>query len=161
MKALRWMPATMAFLLLMGCGGTGSDEENIFTEGIRKAGDTITHWFGDDALTSDRSLKGERTFEEGKYTGTYQATYQQFSQSENLFGGASLDQEADGTLTITFQADIQHGEVRIYWNTVDSGKKVLFDEAGEHTTTIDLNSGWEYLSIEGENLDGEVQLEVE
>lgn len=153
---------TTTFILLAGCSSSGSnDDENFFSESIRKAGDKITGFFGEPSLTKDKSLEGERTFGEDDYTGTYEAVYQQFSGRENLFGGASLDGSEGKTIQITYNANIESGEAEVYWNTADSEKQLLFEGQGEHTANIDSQGGWEYLSLEGDELEGDIKIKIE
>ena len=51
--------------------------------------DTVGSW----ALTLEGSLQGERVPGEDDYTGTYAADYEDFSGTELLFGGTTLDRE--------------------------------------------------------------------
>ncbi|MFD1450054.1 hypothetical protein [Oceanobacillus sojae] len=153
---------TATFILLVGCSSSSlNDNENFFSETIRKAGDKITSFFGEPSLTKDKSLEGERAFGKDDYTGTYEAVYQHFSGRENLFGGASLDGREGKTIQITYNANIESGEAKVYWNTADSEKQLLFEGQGEHTENIDLQGGWEYLSLEGDELEGDIQIKIE
>ncbi|WP_052400814.1 hypothetical protein [Oceanobacillus jeddahense] len=121
-----------AFMLLVGCSSSGSnDDENFFSEIIRKAGDKLTSFVGEPSLTKDKSLEGDRSFGEDDYTGTYEAVYQQFSGRENLFGGASIDGSEGKTIQITYNANIESGEAEVFWNTADSEKQLLFEGQGE------------------------------
>lgn len=159
----RMMLSFLAILfILTGCSSTGAnDDENIITDGIRKAGESATGFAGGGALTDDKSLQGERTFGADEYAGTYQAEYQSFSGREILFGGASLERKADDTLHIESNVNAQSGEVEIYWTSGESEPELLFHGAGEHSATIQLKGGWEYLSIEGTEFAGDVRIEME
>ena len=53
------------------------------------------------ALTPDRSLQGDRVRGEDDYTGTYEAGYEDFSGTELLFGGTTLDREAGNTVDLS------------------------------------------------------------
>ena len=64
------------------------------------------------ALTPARSLQGERIPGEGEYTGTYEADYEDFSGTELLFGGTTLDREAGNTVEVTCSLIIEEGEGR-------------------------------------------------
>ncbi|GGP10629.1 hypothetical protein [Oceanobacillus neutriphilus] len=153
---------TTTFILLVGCSSSSSnDDENLFSETIEKAGNKITSFFGKPSLTKDKSLKGERAHGDNDYTGTYEAVYQQFSGRENLFGGASLDGSEGKTIQVTYNADIESGEAKVFWNTADSDKQLLFEGQGEQTENIDLQGGWEYLSLEGDELKGDIQIKIE
>ncbi len=51
---------------------------------------------GNTTLTSDFSLKGDRAYGDDCYTGTYTADYKDFSKTEYLFGGTSIERENGG-----------------------------------------------------------------
>ena len=139
---------TTTFIILVGCSSSGSnDDENFF--------------FGEPSLTKDKSLEGERVFGEDDYTGTYEAVYQHFSGRENLFGGASLAGREGKTIQITYNANIESGVAEVFWNTADSEKQLLFEGQGEHTENIDLQGGWEYLSLEGDELEADIRVKIE
>lgn len=145
---------------LTGCVFSNSDDnENILTDSIRETGENVTNFVGGGLLTDDKSLKGERTFREDEYMGTYLAEYQKFSGVEILFGGASLERKSDDTIHIKSNLDIQNGDVKIYWTSGEDNQKLLFEESG--STTVQLSSGWEYLSIEGNEVEGNVSIEIE
>ena len=59
------------------------------------------------ALTPARSLQGERIPGEGEYT-----DYEDFSGTELLFGGTTLDREAGNTVEVTCSLIIEEGEGR-------------------------------------------------
>ena len=59
------------------------------------------------ALTPDRSLQGERVRSEDDYTGTYEANYEDFSGTELLFGGTTLDRAAGNTVDLSCSIDIE------------------------------------------------------
>ena len=61
------------------------------------------------ALTPDRSLQGERVPGEDDYTGTYEANYGDFSGTELLFGGTTLDRAAGNTVEFSCSLDIEEG----------------------------------------------------
>ena len=62
----------------------------------------------------DRSLQGERVRGEDDYTGTYAADYEDFSGTELLFGGTTLNREAGNTVELTCSLDIEEGEAAIF-----------------------------------------------
>lgn len=69
--------------------------------------DTAGSW----ALTPDRSLQGERVRGEDDYTGTYAADYEDFSGTELLFGGTTLDREAGDTVEVTCSLAVEEGRL--------------------------------------------------
>ena len=66
------------------------------------------------ALTPDRSLQGERVRSEDDYTGTYEANYEDFSGTELLFGGTTLDREAGNTVELSCSLNIEEGEIAVF-----------------------------------------------
>ena len=54
---------------------------------------SVVQTAGNAALTSNFLLKGNRTYGEDCYTGTYTADYKDFSNTEYLFGGTSIERE--------------------------------------------------------------------
>ncbi|WP_193062160.1 hypothetical protein [Oceanobacillus oncorhynchi] len=64
-------------------------------------------------------------------------------------------------IQITYNGNIESGEAEVFWNTADSEKKLLFEGHGEHTETISLQGGWEYLSLEGDELEADIRVKIE
>ncbi len=62
---------------------------------------------GNTALTSDFSLKGNRTYGEDCYTGTYTADYKDFSKTEYLFGGTSIERENGKDISVSCDLEIR------------------------------------------------------
>lgn len=133
-------------------------EENL-SQMIRGIGENVTSFFGKNALTEDGDLQGERTFGEDEYEGTYHAEYQNFTGTENLFGGASLEEKTNDTLHLSVEATVQDGAVTLFWHTEDDTQELEFDEAG--SATVPLTGSWEYLSIEGNDFSGDVVIEAD
>ncbi len=61
---------------------------------------------GNAALTSDFSLKGNRTYGDDCYTGTYTADYKDFSKTEYLFGGTSIERENGKDISVSCDLEI-------------------------------------------------------
>lgn len=121
-------------LLLSGCSEmmqTLADETDAVLGGLAEGADQVTDALADVtdaalvgtygslvdvagswALTPARSLQGERIPGEGEYTGTYEADYEDFSGTELLFGGTTLDREAGNTVEVTCSLIIEEGEGR-------------------------------------------------
>lgn len=88
--------------------------------------DTAGSW----ALTPDRSLQGERVRGEDDYTGTYAADYEDFSGTELLFGGTTLNREAGNTVELTCSLDIEEGEAAIFLCSGSEEPVLLLSESG-------------------------------
>lgn len=163
-KAMVVMVLAIFIILIVGCSSPNSNEnENFVSKGIQNGAEIISGLFGDRVLTKDKSLVGERVFGEDNYVGTYEASYQQFSSAEYLFGGATLGTDEGKEIQITYNADIQSGEVSVLWNNDDdSGEElILFEGSGEQSETVEIKGGWEYLIIKGKELEGNIKLDID
>ena len=74
----------MFCLLLSGC----SKEE------VLEKYNAVVEKVGEVQLTNDINLQGKRDYGEDYYTGTYQAEYKKFSDTEYLFGGTTIERAA-------------------------------------------------------------------
>ena len=108
------------------------------------------------ALTPDRSLQGERVRGEDDYTGTYEADYQDFSGTELLFGGTTLDRAAGNTVEISCSLDIEEGEAAGSDDPV-----ILLSGSGDYSSTIEVGGGSTYIGVWGEEANGSVSIQIE
>jgi hypothetical protein len=164
MKKLLLYIVTVAtsVVLLAGCNPFNSDDgENFFSKTFNSIGDKITNMFGEDSLTEKDALQGSRTFSEDGQSGMYEAEYQQFSGREILFDSTSLEEHEKDTLQISYAGNIDNGNIEVYWTDADSEKHLLFEADGEQTETVELQGGWEYLSVEGDDLEGDIRIGVQ
>ena len=113
------------------------------------------------ALTPDRSLQGERVRGEDDYTGTYGANYQDFSGTELLFGGTTLDREAGNTVELSCSLDVEEGEVAIFLCSGSEEPVLLLSESGDYSGTIEVGGGSVYLGVWGEGVTGSVSIQIE
>ena len=113
------------------------------------------------ALTPDRSLQGERVNGGDDYTGTYEADYEDFSGTELLFGGTSLDREAGGTVEITCSLTIEGGDASILLRSGAEEPVILLSESGDYSGTIEVGGGSTYLGVCAEGVTGSVSIQIE
>lgn len=119
--------------------------------------DTAGSW----ALTPDRSLKGERVPGEDDYTGTYAADYDDFSGTELLFGGTTLDREAGDTVEVTCSLTVEEGEAAIFLCSSGEAPVLLLSESGDYSGTIEVGGGSVYLGVWAEGVTGSVSIQIE
>ena len=119
--------------------------------------DTAGSW----ALTPNRSLQGERVRGEDDYTGTYAADYEDFSGTELLFGGTTLDREAGDTVEVTCSLTVEEGEAAIFLNSGSEDPVILLSESGDYSSTIEVGGGSIYLGVWGEGVTGSVSIQIE
>lgn len=156
MKNLALAAATV--LLLAAAGGCASLD--VRGDAIRAINDTLKAVSSGWTLTRDENLRGERAFGENCYTGEYSAEYVHFYGKETLFGAASLEEKDATTLTVSYALTIDSGKAKLYW--MDRGEERLICEAGaEDSATLKLQTGANYLVIEGDDLCGSLRLTVE
>ena len=113
------------------------------------------------ALTPDRSLQGERVQGEDGYTGTYEADYEDFSGTELLFGGTTLDREAGNTVEISCALDIEEGEAAVFLCSGSDDPVILLSGSGDYSSTIEVGGGSTYIGVWGEGVAGSVSIQIE
>ena len=113
------------------------------------------------ALTPDHSLQGERVRGEDDYTGTYEAGYKDFSGTELLFGGTTLDREVGNTVELTCSLDIETGEAAVFLYSGSEDPVILLSESGDYASTIEVGGGSTYIGVWGEGVTGKVSIQIE
>ena len=113
------------------------------------------------ALTPDRSLQGERVQGEDDYTGVYEAGYEDFSGTELLFGGTTLDREAGNTVEISCSLTVEEGEAAVFLRSGSEDPVLLLSGSGDYAGTIEVGGGSVYLGVWGEGVTGSVSIQIE
>lgn len=113
------------------------------------------------ALTPDLSLQGDRVRGEDDYTGTYEAGYEDFSGTELLFGGTTLDREAGNTVDLSCSLDIEEGEAVVFLCSGSDDPVILLSESGDYSGTIEVGGGSVYLGVWAEGATGCVSIQIE
>lgn len=116
---------------------------------------------GDNNLTSDKKLQGDRNFGEDSYVGTYQAEYDDFTGKEIIFGGTSLERDSGNEISISCDLNIEEGMIKLLLQTGDNDPQILCDTLGKYSETIKLPSASNYLIVQSENFTGSIKLTVE
>ena len=113
------------------------------------------------ALTPDRSLRGERVRGEDDYTGDYEADYEDFSGTELLFGGTTLDRAAGNTVEISCSLTVEEGEAAVFLRSGSEDPVLLLSGSGDYAGTIEVGGGSVYLGVWGEGVTGSVSIQIE
>ena len=113
------------------------------------------------ALTPDRSLQGERVRSEDDYTGTYEANYEDFSGTELIFGGTTLDRAAGNTVELSCSLDIEEGEAVVFLCSGSDDPVILLSGSGDYSSTIKVGGGSTYIGVWGEGANGSVSIQIE
>ena len=115
---------------------------------------------GNAALTSDFSLKGNRIYGDDCYTGTYTADYKDFSKTEYLFGGTSIERENGKDISVSFDLEITEGTAQVFWVSGSDDPVILLEATDSYSETITLPEGGNYIGITGNNFTGHVELDI-
>lgn len=101
-----------------------------------------------------------KTEGEDTYTGSYTADYEDFNDKEYIFGGTALERDKGSELTVTYELTVDSGTARLYW--LDKGEeKMIVDTSKNGTYSVTLDEGDNYLTLEGNDFCGSLQVVVE
>ncbi len=95
------------------------------------------------------------------YTGSYTANYEDFSDTEYLFGGTSIKREAGKDLSIDCALEVTDGTAKVFWISGADEEVTLLETTGTYSDTITLPEGGNYIGIECENFTGSIELNME
>lgn len=115
---------------------------------------------GDFELTGNFSLTGKRKYGVDHYTGTYNADYRHFSETEYLFGGTTIDREYGNSITISCCLETEEGTGEVFWISGSEEPTVLFSGDGDYTYVLTLPEGGNYIGIRGDVFTGRVEMEI-
>ena len=138
-------------------GATDDSAKDAILDAYGSLVDAVGSW----ALTPDRSLQGERVQGEDGYTGTYEADYEDFSGTELLFGGTTLDREAGNTVELSCSLDIEEGEAVVFLCSGSDDPVILLSGSGDYSSTIEVGGGSTYIGVWGEGVAGSVSIQIE
>lgn len=144
-------------VLEAAAGATDDSVKDAIVDAYGSLVDAAGSW----ALTPDRSLQGERVPGEDDYTGTYEAGYEDFSGTELLFGGTTLDREAGDTVEVICSLDIEEGDAAIFLCSGGEEPVLLLSGSGDYSGTIEVGGSSTYLGVWGEGVTGGVAIQME
>ena len=146
---------SIGFLMLsLSLAGCSKDEIlDQYNNVVQSAGNT--------ALTSDFSLKGDRAYGDDCYTGTYTADYKDFSKTEYLFGGTSIERENGKDISVSCDLEITEGTAQVFWISGSDDLVILFEATDSYSETITLPEGGNYIGITGNNFTGHLEMNIE
>lgn len=112
-------------------------------------------------LTGKLSLQGKKENGVDDYTGTYQADYKNFSDTEYLFGGTSIKREAGKDISVTCTLEVTNGTAKVFWISGADEAATLLEADGTYSDTITLPDGGNYIGIECEDFTGSIEMNIE
>ena len=138
-------------------GATDDSVKDSILDAYNSLVDTAGSW----ALMPDRSLQGERVPGEDDYTGTYAADYEDFSGTELLFGGTTLDREAGNTVELSCSLDIEEGEIAVFLCSGGEDPVILLSKSGDYESTLTVGGGSTSIGVWGEGATGSVSIQID
>ena len=158
MKKIKILIAVLLSLCL-AFAVTGCSGDNLKDSVINGFNDMLQH-FSKYALTDEKDLQGDKTKGEDTYTGSYTADYEDFNDKEYIFGGTALERDKGSELTVTYELTVDSGTAKLYW--LDKGEeKMIADTSKNGTYSVTLDEGDNYLTLEGNDFCGSLQVVVE
>ena len=146
----------LAFVLLGSFMLAGCSKDEILNHY-----NNIVQSAGSIELTGKSSLQGEKEKGIDDYTGSYTANYEDFSDTEYLFGGTSIKREAGKDLSIDCTLEVSEGTAKVFWLSGADEAVTLIETTGTYSDTITLPEGGNYIGIECENFTGSIELNIE
>ena len=141
--------------LAIGLSLTGCSKDEILDQY-----NNVVQLAGNATLTRDLSLKGKRTYGDDHYTGTYVADYKDFSKTEYLFGGTSIERENGKDISVSCDLEITEGTAQVFWISGSDNPVILLEATDSYSETITLPEGGNYIDITGNNFTGHVELDI-
>ena len=141
--------------LAIGLSLTGYSKDEILDQY-----NNVVQLAGNATLTGDLSLKGKRTYGDDHYTGTYVADYKDFSKTEYLFGGTSIERENGKDISVSCDLEITEGTAQVFWVSGSDDPVILLEATDSYSETITLPEGGNYIGITGNNFTGHVELDI-
>lgn len=160
MKKMKIIVAVLlAMCLVFGVTGCSNEGGN-FKDNLIDGFNGLLQHFSKYALTDEKDLQGDKDKGEDTYTGSYMADYEDFNGKEYIFGGTALKRDKGSKLTVTYELTVDSGTVRLYW--LDKGEEIVIaDTSKDGTYSVTLDEGDNYLTLEGDDFCGSLQVVVE
>lgn len=141
-----------------------ADGTNIVMSGLADGADQAFGAFVNDAgtaaLTPQNKLQGRREKGVDDYTGAYEATYSDFTGTERLFGGTTLEREAGNTIHIICSLSLESGEAAVFLCSGAEDPVILLSDSGEYDGTAEVDGASTYVGVWGDHAGGMVSIEI-
>lgn len=132
--------------------------ENLDKDKVLDKYDKVLNKLGDESLTKDNKLIGDREFGEDSYVGTYSAQYDNFTGDEVIFGGTGLNRDSK-EFTFKYTVLVEEGSFKLVLIN-GSNEEIITTETEEATYTYDFEQSDLYIKIVGDGFKGDLELEI-
>lgn len=129
-------------------------------EKILNTYDSIIQTFSSKGLSKDKDLKGERNFGVDKYVGTYKAKYDNYTGTEDIFGGTTLHRKNGDHVKLKIKVEKQSGNINVIAK-LGENETNLIDDTGKYEDNIYIEGISYYLTIKLENFKGNIDIIAE
>lgn len=141
-------------IVLLITGGTGCSKDEVVN-----TYNNVIQLAGKNQLTSDIKLTGKREKGVDDYVGKYSANYKNFSNTEYIFGGTSINHKSGNKLKVTYNTNADNGSIKLILKSGNSNPVIICD-SNKFDSVIELPDGSNYLSLKGDNFTGNTTLNV-
>ena len=121
--------------------------------------DSIVHFFGENSLTKDKNIIGNRKFGVDKYVGTYNVEYDDFTGEEILFGGTALSRKNGDHIHIKFEISNSNGKIEVVMRYKDTDK-IIATEDGSYDWDSYVEGASCYFIIKADHYFGKIDVEI-
>ena len=142
-------------------GGLSEADDGQAKDSIVKAFGELVGDAGNAALTPQSKLQGHKENGVDDYTGAYEATYSEFTGTEILFGGTTLERGAGSTIHITCSLSLESGEAAVFLRSGADDPVILLSESGEYDGKVEVDGTSTYIGVWGDQADGTVVIKIE
>ena len=146
----------IAFIIIIVSSIAASDWDFTKDEFINTY-NTFLQSFDFVGLSKDKDLKGERNFGVDKYVGTYKAKYDNYTGTEDIFGGTALNRKNGDHVKLKIKVEKQSGNINVIAKLGDN-EKTLIDDTGEYEDNIYIEGVSYYLTIKLDNFKGNIDI---
>lgn len=136
-------------------------EDGQLKDGILNIYGALIDKAGAAALTPEGELEGRLERGADDYTGAYAATYADFTGTELLFGGTTLEREGGSTLKIECSLSLEGGEAAVFLRSGAEDPVVLLSGSGAYTGTVEVDGASTYIGVWGDHASGTVSIAIE
>ena len=91
----------------------------------------------------------------------YTADYKDFSKTEYLFGGTSIERENGKDISVSFDLEITKETAQVFWVSGSDDPVILLEATGSYSETIALPEGGTYIGVIRNNFTWHLEMNIE
>lgn len=150
---------TVSLLACTACSGFDRLSDNL-KDGAKQLSDDVVIGKSNALITPYQSFEGSRTSDNDAFQATYDASVMGFDGQDILVADTNLSENECREVTIQYSFDVQSGNCQLIYISPELEEKVLA-ESGNGSVTVQLQTGANYIGINGTDYSGTIQIVVE